>query len=72
MANSKKAVDGPDSYNEKKVAAIKRQFGNELTFSIYRQLSDIGINDLNIIKIYGIKRTAFQVWKSAHVKVLGG
>ena len=66
---AKSSNEEVDTYNEEKVKKIKKRFP-ELTFNCYLTLSSWGINDLQIIDMYEVKRMAWYYFKSNHLKVL--
>lgn len=69
MAKLALGVGEVDNYSAEKLERIKRKFP-ELTFNSYLTLSKYGISDLQIIGMYGIKRTMWFYFKSNHMRVL--
>lgn len=58
-----------DDYSDAKLAKFKREFP-ELNFTTYLKLSNYGISDTQIIKMYDLGKTSFWFFKSNHKKVL--
>ena len=61
-----------DAYSNEKLQKNKAQFPNELTFKTYLELSNFGLSDMDIKRMYKISTNVFQFFKSNHLKVLGG
>lgn len=56
-----------DGFSPQKAQRIRKQFGEELTYSTYLQLRELEINDKQICLIYNIPRTTFWEWRRPHL-----
>ena len=55
-----------ETYSQKKMATIRRMFGDELTYRTYKELRDMGIARVNICQIYNINKNSLHAWLTLH------
>lgn len=52
---TRKFTKSEDGYNQEKLQRIRKQFGEELTFSVYKQIKEFGFSDRDIQRMYELK-----------------
>ena len=58
-----------DTYSETKLEKFKRKYP-VLKFSVYCTLSNYGLSDLEIKRMYTVSTNNFQFFKKNHIEVL--
>ena len=71
MGRKPKNINHADSYSKEKLEKLRKKFGEELTYSTYRILRDLGLQNDVIAKMYKISRTTLHNFVKAHKEVLG-
>ncbi|RHW31115.1 hypothetical protein D1B33_18075 [Lysinibacillus yapensis] len=57
-------------YNEGKLQRVRKRFGNELTFSIYKQIKELGFSDREIQRMYELKYHEVYSFLKNHKQIL--
>ena len=71
MGRKPKNINYADGYSEEKLEKLRKKFGEELTYSTYRMLRDLGLQNDDIAKMYKISKTTLHNFVKAHKDVLG-
>jgi len=71
MGRKPKNINHADSYSKEKLEKLRKKFGEELTYSTYRILRDLGLQNDDIAKMYKISKTTLYHFAKAHKDVLG-
>ena len=58
-------------YSPEKLQKFKAKYGEDLTYSIYRELRRLGLIQKEIAEMYGISRTSLYKFVKSHKEVLG-
>lgn len=62
----------PNDYSIQKLTKLRRQFGEELTYSVYRKIRDLGLKNTEIQRMYKVTEKELYEFIKSHKEVLGG
>lgn len=71
MGRKPKFINHADGYSKEKLEKLRKKFGEELTYSTYRMLKDLGLQTDDIAKMYKINKSTLYKFVKAHKDVLG-
>ena len=71
MGRKPKFINHDDGYSKEKLERLRKKFGEELTYSTYRILRDLGLQNDDIAKMYKIRKNTLYDFVKAHKDVLG-
>lgn len=66
-----KMKNNPNDYSNQKMLKIRRQLGEELTYSIYKKLRDLGFKNTEIQRMYKVTEGQLYKFVKSHKEVLG-
>lgn len=58
------------TFSKRKLEKFRKQLGENLTYSVYRQLREWEVGQDDIAKMYGISKSTLQLFVKAHKEVL--
>lgn len=71
MGRKPKFIYHDNSYSKEKLEKLRKKFGEELTYSTYRILRDLGLQNDEIARMYKISKNTLYDFVKAHKDVLG-